>query len=519
LTTVTKNASSERSAGKALVLAPHGRDSAVATALLAEVGLKGLAVSNVPELAAALNDDIDLVVATEEALFKVDLEPFARFLRDQPSWSDLPVVILTPTGEQPGRTSDSSALVAKLGNVTFLERPFRPATFVSVVTAAHKARLRQYDAKARIEELAEGRERLKIALVAGHLGTWALELSNMALTTSEACKAVFGREPDESFSYHDLITSIYPDDAARMRAALDATVSTGADYAVEFRTVWPNRSLHWVEFQGKRVEGKDEGASRIVGVSSDITERKTFEQRLLELNETLERRVTERTAALHLAHARALDEARQREQAEEQLLQAQKVEAIGQLTGGVAHDFNNLLMAVLANLELLRKRITSDDKALRLVDAALEGAQRGAALTQRLLAFARKQLLLIRPADIGALVVNLEPLLRQSVGAAIDIRIAVPPTPIFAGVDEHQIELAILTSWSTLAMPCQRAAWCQSASSPRPLRGTICRRAGATFQFRLRITGAAWIPKRFAGRSSPSFRRRVSARAPGWACR
>src|SRR6185312_11483740 len=97
------------------------------------------------------------------------------------------------------------------------------------------------------------------------------------------------------------------------------------------------------------------------------------------------------TAELTKAHASVLIEIEQRERAEEQLRQAQKMEMIGQLTGGVAHDFNNLLMAVLGNLGLLRKQVPDDPKTRRLIDGALQGAQRGAALTQRLLAFARRQ--------------------------------------------------------------------------------------------------------------------------------
>jgi len=168
------------------------------------------------------------------------------------------------------------------------------------------------------------------------------------------------------------------------------------------------------------------------------------EEALRNLNDTLETRVAERTAELERAHALVLAEIAQREQAEEELRQAQKMEVLGKFTGGVAHDFNNLLMAVMANLELLAKHVSSDAKALRLIDGAMQGAQRGAGLTQRLLAFARRQDLKMEPRDLSELVRSSEKLLRDSLGDAIELRLdLLHPVPL-AAVDENQFDLALL---------------------------------------------------------------------------
>jgi PAS domain S-box-containing protein len=425
-------------------LTPRGRDAAVAAGLLGKVGIDSVAVSDLGALVSALPDDISMVLATEEELVSADLRAINQWLRTQPTWSDLPIIVLTHAGGGPEHSPQAARLLQILGNVTFLERPFHPITFSSIVAAAVAARGRQYDARARLEELAESQERLRTALLAGNLGTWELDLGTMGLEASPACKAAFGRHADERFGYPELMEAVHPGDRERLEAAVQRTAKSGTDYQIEYRTIWPDGSEHWVEMHGRRLPGAEGGPPRIVGVSSDITGRKTFERQLVAVNESLERRVAERTAALEEAHARAIAEMEQRERTEELLVQSQKVESIGQLTGGVAHDFNNLLMAVLGNLEVLRRHVGPDPRAVRLIEGALEGARRGASLTQRLLAFARRQELEVKRYDLVALISGLTTLMRQSAGAGIEIVLNVLPKPAFADVDGNQIELALL---------------------------------------------------------------------------
>src|SRR4030095_4948116 len=118
---------------------------------------------------------------------------------------------------------------------------------------------------------------------------------------------------------------------------------------------------------------------------------------------------------LEHTHEMILAEIAQRERAEGLLRQSQKMEIVGQITGGIAHDFNNLLMAVIGNLDLLRKHASGDARTTRLVDGALQGAQRGAALTQRLLAFARRQDLKVEATNLTDLVNGMSDLLERSV--------------------------------------------------------------------------------------------------------
>jgi signal transduction histidine kinase/ActR/RegA family two-component response regulator len=174
--------------------------------------------------------------------------------------------------------------------------------------------------------------------------------------------------------------------------------------------------------------------------------RKTRE--LEQLNVELERRVEARTAELALANAqleqRVEERTREREAALAQVHEMQKMESLGQLTGGVAHDFNNLLMAVLGNLELLKKRMPETPLLMRLVDSAIAGAERGATLTKRMLAFARRQELKPTTVQLDALIEGMEDMLRRSLGPTItiatDVSDKLPPVLI----DPHQLELAFL---------------------------------------------------------------------------
>jgi PAS domain S-box-containing protein len=131
------------------------------------------------------------------------------------------------------------------------------------------------------------------------------------------------------------------------------------------------------------------------------------------------------------------------ERARETLFQSQKMEAIGQLTGGIAHDFNNLLTAVIGSLEIARRRVT-DNSVIRLIDNAMRGAQRGAALTQRMLVFARRHELKIQPVEIPALVRGMTELLERSLGASVMIETRFPLSLPQVQTDPGQLEMALL---------------------------------------------------------------------------
>jgi signal transduction histidine kinase len=174
--------------------------------------------------------------------------------------------------------------------------------------------------------------------------------------------------------------------------------------------------------------------------------RKTRQLELL--NSELERRVKERTAELAQANAeleqRVEERTREREDALAQVHEMQKMESLGQLTGGVAHDFNNLLMVILGNLQLLRKRVPDEPRFARLIDGAIKGAERGATLTKRMLAFARRQQLKPESVEVMRLIGGMEEMLRRTLGTTIQIDIEPQSDLPAIRVDPNQLELALL---------------------------------------------------------------------------
>ncbi|TWS94441.1 response regulator [Reyranella sp. CPCC 100927] len=181
---------------------------------------------------------------------------------------------------------------------------------------------------------------------------------------------------------------------------------------------------------------------------SEIEQRTRSEQALRESEQKLEAKVVERTAELTLANERLRVEAIERERAEDALRQAQKMESIGRLTGGVAHDFNNLLTVIVGNLETVQRQLRGPASNLvalaRSSDQAMRGAQRATALTQRLLAFSRQQPLDPKPVDVGRLVVGMSELLRRTIGEEITVESVLAGGLWSVHTDPNQLEAAIL---------------------------------------------------------------------------
>ncbi|WP_122438048.1 response regulator [Pseudomonas viridiflava] len=415
---------------RAIILAPGGRDSQIALMILKEAGYPAIVARDLNELVAELETGAGLAIVADEALRTVDITPLLDLLGQQPAWSDLPIVLLTHHGGP--EQNPSARMGSLLGNVTFLERPFHPVTLVSLVATAVRGRRRQYEARARLEDLLESEKRLQNALKAGRLGSWELESERLQLTCSAITRGHYGREEHQAFTYEDWLGVVYPEDQPRMQSALQRSLDTGVDFIIEYRNVWPDGSLNWIDVRARAIRDKNGRVSSLVGVTSDITERKQAESQLRRLNETLEQQVEERTSQLR--------------HKEEVLRQSQKMEAVGQLTGGIAHDFNNMLTGIIGSLELIRRRLARGrtEGLDNLIDLGVTSANRAAALTHRLLAFSRRQSLDSKPVEMNHLINAMGELIQRSVNESIKLEMQLAGDLWTAEADPNQLENALL---------------------------------------------------------------------------
>jgi PAS domain S-box-containing protein len=255
-----------------------------------------------------------------------------------------------------------------------------------------------------IDERRRTEDKLRLALDAADMGNWDMDLLTGKTTRSSRFDQIIGDTGLVQWTPQTAAQLFVDEDRSAVADAFAEAVRSGV-LDLEKRIRRRNDgALRWVQIKG--LTFYDDGKPvRIAGVVSDVTDRRLID---------------------------------------EQLRQAQKMEAIGQLTGGVAHDFNNLLMVIAGSLDLLESRLDGDAKTIRYLSTARHGVERGAKLNQQLLAFARRQDLRTESVDIGALLRSFENLLDRAIGETIAVTIKDPPALLHARTDPHQLETAIL---------------------------------------------------------------------------
>jgi PAS domain S-box-containing protein len=399
---------------------------------------RGYAVTTVADgaaaLAAAQSAKPDLLV-TDVMMPKLDGFGLLRAVRADETLRDLPVIMLSGRAGEDAKVEGLDA-----GADDYLTKPFSARELLARVAGnIAMSRLRREAAAAIRASEAEARvqaERVQLALDAGAIvGTWVWDVVEDRVVADERFARSFGVDAERIRAGAPLSTimeSIHEDDRAEVAETIAEALGRGGAYRSEYRVRQSDGVYRWIEANG-RVDLDESGIpTRFPGVLIDIDHRRRIEEELRRLNEELEARV-----------ARAI---REREDAEAALRQSQKMEAVGQLTGGIAHDFNNLLTIISGNVDTARRALASNETARvgRALANALQGAERAATLTQRLLAFSRRQPLAPKPIDADRLVAGMSDLLNRALGETIQLEVVSTPGLWRTEADPNQLENAIL---------------------------------------------------------------------------
>ena len=293
-------------------------------------------------------------------------------------------------------------------------------------------------------EHGESEELLALAEKIGRVGVIDWQVPAGTVRLSPTAQAMYGLAAFDG-RYDSWISTVYREDAIRLRDTIATALEQRVpEFELEFRIIrQSDNELRWIH--ARRLAFYDAAGKpvRVVGVSVDVTERKRELLELRKFTEELEAAVKERTRQLDAEY-----EARKK--AEESLRQAQKMEAVGQLTGGVAHDFNNLLTIVLGGLDMIGRHVPdlppspATARITRGKEMALQGAQRAATLTNRLLAFSRQQALEPQVIDANKLVAGTCDFLRRTLGEAVTLETVLAGGLWRTSADPNQLENALL---------------------------------------------------------------------------
>ena len=299
------------------------------------------------------------------------------------------------------------------------------------------------DPKHVLSRLRESEELLGLAQEAGRFGIFEWQVKSGVVRLSPKLLSLYGLTEFDGY-YDTWLKCIFREDVLHFTNLVDTAFSAHRrELQAEFRINNPASELKWIEARNLLFYDADGQPARVVGVNVDITERKQALAHLRAFTETLEEAVKARTRELEIQN-----EARVK--AEELLRQSQKMEVVGQLTGGVAHDFNNLLTIVMGGLDAIGRQLPAlgalpaAERIARAREMALQGVQRAVTLTSRLLAFSRQQPLTPKAVDVNKLVSGTYEFLRRTLGESVELDTVLAAGLWRTHVDSHQLENALL---------------------------------------------------------------------------
>ncbi len=302
-------------------------------------------------------------------------------------------------GELPNRRKDGGRFWVHLNSSVIPDPDGGPVGFLWLardITARKRAEAQRQTSE----------ERTRFALEAGGIGIWEFDGSTGTATWTDTLERLHGLRPGGfGHSMDAFLDLVHPEDREPVQTSIAWALENRADSNVEYRVVWPDGSTHWVIGKGRFFYGEHGVVTAGVGIGIDVTERRQLEM---------------------------------------QLRQAQKMEAVGQLAGGVAHDFNNLLTAILGYAELLGPTFEADDRRLKDLEEIRKSASRATLLTTQLLAFSRRQMMQPIVLDLNVAVADVLGMLRRLINEDIEIALDLAPELGRVKADAGQIQQVIM---------------------------------------------------------------------------
>jgi PAS domain S-box-containing protein len=256
------------------------------------------------------------------------------------------------------------------------------------------------------DALRTAEERMRFALKSADVGIWDLDYTTGVLRWSEVLEAQYGLIPGTfGGTFEAFVDLIHPDDRTSVLETVGKAMQAGSDFTVQNRSVWPDGTVRWLNGAGRVLLGENGEPVRAVGISMDVTARRILE---------------------------------------EQFQQAQKMEAIGRLAGGVAHDFNNLLTVILGYCDLLLADCPPGDPHQPDIAEIQKAGERAGGLTRQLLAFSRKQIIDPTLLDLNEVVGNLRQMLGRLIGEDVTVSLKLRPELAPVSADRGQVEQIVM---------------------------------------------------------------------------
>jgi len=280
--------------------------------------------------------------------------------------------------------------------------------------------------------LRDSETRLRLAVEAGQIGEWELDVLTNTSVRALRHDQIFGHpEPVAEWGFPTFLSHVLPEDRDAVESAYRQAADHGTGWNFECRIQRADdHAVRWIRAHSTSQVNAMGQVVKMFGLVQDITDQKLLEIGMAELNSTLEQRICE-----------AVEE---RAKAEDQLRQAQKLEALGQLTGGVAHDFNNLLTVVRSSVDLLKRPNLPEERRSRYMSAISDAVNRATRITSQLLAFSRRQSLKPETFDVSQSVRNLVEMIETLTGSGIETTLALSVPACFAHADTAQFDAALI---------------------------------------------------------------------------